>query len=108
MLRFVIHSLFFNSHDWFFARFAIKHLHTQCYNLSVELGFTIVFISISLQTTLDENQTALLEILLANLPKPTPGFHIDPFRKFLCLAVFALPAIADCKTKMSDFLSGGC
>jgi len=86
---------------------AIQELDHLGNNLRKVAGLAFLFVLVRLETSFDINQAALFQVFLANLAEPVPGFHVDPLRRLLCLAVPALPAVADGYAKMSYLLARG-
>jgi hypothetical protein len=93
LLRFdiVIAWVFIHSHHGLFLLSLIKELQGQGYHLGEILGLALILIFIGLQAAFEKNETALLEIFLADLSEPSPGFDVDPLGRFFRLAAFVLP-----------------
>ena len=104
-LRFVIARVFIHRHHGFFRGALIEELQGERHYLGVVPRFALILIFIGLQSAFEENQTAFLEVFLANFAEPSPGFNVDPFSGFFCLSTLVLPAVADGKAEMGYFFA---
>jgi hypothetical protein len=94
--------------DRFFFRLSIEHLHGQGHHLGVIFGLAAFIIEfIGFQAALEKYQAAYMQILLADLAQPSPGFDVDPFGAFLGLPFARFPAVADCQAEVGNILPGG-
>ena len=105
-LRFVPAGVFF--HDWhgFLGGLLIQELKGQGNDLRVILCLAVVLIFIGLEPSFDVNETALLEIFLADLAEPAPRFDVDPFGAFMRFAL-ALPFFGNGDAERGYFLAVG-
>jgi hypothetical protein len=61
-------------------------LQGQGNDLGIVLGLAaLILILLRLEPSFEIDQAALLEVFLADLSKPAPGFDVDPFGVFLAL-----------------------
>ena len=78
-LRFVIPRVFFHGLHRFFGRLLIEKFQGLRHDLREILRFALIFILVSLQAPFKVDQTAFLEIFLANFAEASPGFNVGPF-----------------------------
>src|SRR5918996_855522 len=79
-LCFVLWRLLFESQYRFFLVFLVEELHRKSYHFREVLGLVVfIFVLLRLEPSLKKYKAALLEIFLADLAEPAPGFDVDPF-----------------------------
>ena len=103
-LRFVFRSFLFHRCDRLFVLFAVQHLHHQRHHFREILALALLFVLVGFQASLQIDETALVQVLLADLAQAPPGLNIDPPGGLFRFPVRALPAVADGQAEVRHLL----
>jgi hypothetical protein len=86
----------------------VQELDGLCHDLGEVAGLALFLVLVRLDSSFDVDQASLVQVFLADLPEPVPGFHIDPLGGLLRFTVFRFPAVADGYAKVSYLLASRC